>query len=125
MILISQKDRPSMPSSNPPPQSARQGAGSRRVHQLVELDLAVWRLNDNNGVLELDEILLLQLEDLLAHLLGLLLRREGNENQVAHRCSPSVLIVRPVSPLLASRSLRLGLSPMASTIRDRGSQRAC
>src|SRR5215207_6058380 len=71
-----------------------------------ELDPAVWRLDNNNGVLELDEILFLQLEDLLAHLLGLLLGREGNENQVAHRCSLSVLIVRPVSPLLASRSLR-------------------
>jgi hypothetical protein len=35
----------------------------------LSFDLAIRRFDHNHGVLELDEILLLQLEDLLVHLL--------------------------------------------------------
>src|SRR3954463_8353570 len=100
-----------------PHRGAGQSASGCRIHQLIELDLSIRRLDDDNGVLELDEILLLQVKDLLAHLLGFLFSGEGNENQVAHLW-PSLCAHRlPRAELGSSRRTHLDHHCPAARVR--------
>ena len=67
------------------PQRAPDAAPGRgEVHHLVELDVPLLVLDHDDGVAELDQVFALEGEDLLTDFLGLLLGREGDENQIAH-----------------------------------------
>src|SRR5271165_6540900 len=76
------------PADQHAPERARGRAGRRRMHELVELDAAVFVAGRNHRVAHLDQILALHPENFVAHFLSLFLAVERYENKVAHRQSP-------------------------------------
>src|SRR5262249_32705510 len=78
------------------PEGTRKSSRSGRIYHLIQLDLTVGRLDRNNGVAELDQVLPLHCQQSLANLLGLLFRRERDENEIAHGHSSIMnIVVRP------------------------------
>src|SRR6185312_1966206 len=69
------------------PQRAAGGAAGSRIVRLMQLDLAVLVTIDDHGVLQLDRVLERQLGQPLPDLLGGLLVRVRNRNQIAHGTS--------------------------------------
>ena len=71
--------------------SAKVIAGGQSLVPMLNFRLlAPGLLVDINGIAELDQIFALHRQDLLADLLGLLLGREGDEDQIAHGRCPSM-----------------------------------
>jgi hypothetical protein len=59
-------------------------AGRRGVEELVELDLAVGLFHGDDGISQLDQVILLHVEQFLTDLFRLCFGRERNDDQVGH-----------------------------------------
>ena len=68
------------------PEGSGGGAGRGRVEQLIEFDMAIGLLDRDNRVAQLDQVLLLHIEQLLANLLGLFFGRKGDFHEIGHLC---------------------------------------
>jgi hypothetical protein len=58
------------------------------VHELIEFHSAVFIAGGDDRIANLDQVLLLHSEDLIADFLGFLFVLERYENKIAHRQSP-------------------------------------
>jgi len=58
------------------------------MEQLVQLDAAVWFLDRDDRIVELDKIVRLKIQQFLAHLFGLRLGRELDGYEIAHGNNP-------------------------------------
>lgn len=68
------------------PETARGGAGRRRVEQLVELDFAIGGFRGDDGVADRDQILFLKFEDALTNFFGFFFARIDSRNKIRHFC---------------------------------------
>ena len=76
------------PANQHAPEGARNRARRRRMHELIEFHSAVFVAGGDDRIANLDQVLLLHSEDLIAHFLGFLFVLERYENKIAHRQSP-------------------------------------
>ena len=76
------------PADQHAPEGARNRGCRRRMHELIEFHPAVFVASGDDRIADLDQVLLLHSEDLIAHFLGLLFILERYENEIAHRQSP-------------------------------------
>src|SRR4029077_509414 len=85
------------------PQRAVGATARRWMEQLIELDVTVWLLHRDDGIAQLDKVLLLHVQQLLTHFFSFFFGRKCDNHEIAHIPVPfAVASLKAVIPSSAA-----------------------